>query len=163
MATNIPITNPERAFDAVQAQEHNTPLAAIASINLSTMLMPQDRENEATAQLVQRGNGLIVQLAEQAYKLLDKESPIPSVPRITSHQEGSRGAADKNATPRNNDVVNQPRQHSQGPSKHKAHSRQKDAGEVSCTNSVKSIRPTRKTRELSNFSDLRELLNSRCE
>src|SRR5688572_32583610 len=100
MATNIPITNLERAFNTVQAQEHNTPLAAIASINLLTTLMPQDRDNIATAQLVQRGSGLIAQLAEQAYKLLDKESPIPSVPRITSHQEGSRRAADKNAAPR---------------------------------------------------------------
>src|SRR5688572_33462131 len=91
MATNIPITNLERAFNAVQAQEHNTPLTAIASINLLTTLMPQDKDNTATAQLVQRGNGLIAQLAEQAYKLLEKESPIPSVPRITSHQDGSRG------------------------------------------------------------------------
>lgn len=123
--------------------------------------MPQDKDNAATAQLVQRGNGLIAQLTEQAYKLLDKESPIPSVPRITSHQEGSRGAADKNAAPQNNDVVNQPRQHRQGPCKHKAHTRQKDTGEVSYTNLVKSIRPTRKTRKMSNFSDLREIFNSR--
>lgn len=163
MATNIPITNLERAFNAIQAQEHNTSLAAIASINLLTTLMPQDKDNAATAQLEQRGNGLIAQLAEQAYKLLDKESPIPSVPRITSHQDGSRGAADKNVAPRNDDAVNQPRQHSQGPSKHKAPTQQKDVGEVSCTNSVKSIRPTRKIREMSNFSDLREILNSRRE
>src|SRR5688572_6153366 len=139
MATNIPITNLERAFNAVQAQEHNTPLAAIASTNLLSILMPQDKDNAAIAQLVQRGNGLIAQLAEQAYKLLDKESPIPSVPRITSHQEGSKGAANKNATPRNDDAVNQPWQHSQGHSKHKASARHKDVGEVSCTNSVKSI------------------------
>src|SRR5688572_9149588 len=102
--------------------------------------MPQDKDNAATAQLVQRGNGLIAQLTEQAYKLLDKESPIPSVPHITTHQEVSRGAADNNNAPRNdNEVVNQPRQHSQGPSKHKAPACHKDVGEVSCTNSVKSI------------------------
>ena len=45
MATNIPITNLERAFNAVQAQEHNTPLAAIASINILTTLMPQDKDH----------------------------------------------------------------------------------------------------------------------
>ena len=116
LATNIPITNLERAFNTVQAQEHNTPLAAIASINLISTLIPRDRDNEVIAQLAQRGSGLIAQLVEQAYKLLDKESPIPSVPRITAHQKGSRGAAVNNdfheAQRNNNEVVNQPRQHS---------------------------------------------------
>ncbi|MCQ8063986.1 hypothetical protein NP303_24790, partial [Salmonella enterica] len=48
LATNIPITNLERAFDAVQAQEHNTPLAAIPSINLLTTLMPQEMTTQST-------------------------------------------------------------------------------------------------------------------
>ena len=77
--TNIPIVNLERAFDAVQAQEHNTPLAAIASINLISTLIPHNKDNELTTQLAEMGNELIAQLAEQAYRLLNKEAPIPSV------------------------------------------------------------------------------------
>ena len=83
--TNIPILNLERAFDVVEAQKHTTPLAAIASINLISTLIPHNKDNELTAQLAERGNVLIAQLAEQAYRLLHKEAPSPS-----ARQDGSR-------------------------------------------------------------------------
>lgn len=76
------MVNLDRAFKVVQAREHNTSLAAVASINLLTTLMPQDRVSE-----------LIAQLAEHTYRLLNREAPIPSMPRNQSELEGSRDLA----------------------------------------------------------------------
>ena len=68
------VANPERVFNTMANQEHNTPLAASLSINEMASTLPNNKYKRK-----------IIKLAQKTYELLDHDHHIGSIGRNQSH------------------------------------------------------------------------------